>query len=310
MSSYQEPTSGYHEPEFDNEPRKSLCTRLRKCCGNLISFGMILFTAAVLWNFMGRPSGQDALRSAKRAWSTLGNIDASDFSNVLGNLSDVDWDKGFNEDPYGGSEDNTTIIWQQAKGYGLTLTLQNALDDNWQTEFAAAFADWQESEALDISTVRVDVDNSCTRVEGVMKVCNGNFGDTGWVGINEIEMIYKNGSNKYISSSVAKMNEFYLNHAAYAKRQYTMCHEIGHGFGLPHTDTNFNNQDTGNCLDYSSSPENNMHPGDINFERLAYAYLKDYSNNNRRTVEEEIWDEQNGKSGNLRRVIVRHYLWA
>ena len=61
-----------------------------------------------------------------------------------------------------------------------------------------------------------------------MKVCNGNFGDTGWLGINEIELEYGSRSSVgYIVSSVAKMNEYYLNKAGYEKRLYTMCHEIG-----------------------------------------------------------------------------------
>lgn len=59
----------------------------------------------------------------------------------------------------------------------------------------------------------------------------------------------------------------------------SFCTEIGHGFGLPHTDENHNNQDTGNCLDYTNNPENNLHPGQVNFNRLASAYLKNYGQN-------------------------------
>jgi hypothetical protein len=51
-----------------------------------------------------------------------------------------------------------------------------------------------------------------------------------------------------------------------------MCHEIGHGFGLYHTDEDFDNADLGNCLDYSLQPEANLHPGTINYERLVLLY--------------------------------------
>ena len=42
---------------------------------------------------------------------------------------------------------------------------------------------------------------------------------------------------------------------------------------MPHTDENFNNQNQGNCLDYTNNPESNMHPGDVNFARLATMYM-------------------------------------
>ena len=53
--------------------------------------------------------------------------------------------------------------------------------------------------------------------------------------------------------------------------------KIGHGFGLGHTDEVFDNADTGNCLDYSHNPGANLHPGQVNFERLQQMYT---ANNN------------------------------
>jgi hypothetical protein len=144
------------------------------------------------------------------------------------------------------------------------------LEDKWQVEFQKAVYDWDNGnpDALTLSTIRVDYDFSCSQVEGVMKVCNGNYGETGWLGIN----IIASTKAGIIVSSVAKMNEYYLTNAAEAQRQYTMCHEMGHGFGLPHTDENFDNADTGNCLDYTRNPQNNLLPGTINYDRLAALY--------------------------------------
>jgi len=71
----------------------------------------------------------------------------------------------------------------------------------------------------------VAVDYECTRVDGVMVVCNANFGATGWVGINENSI----SSRGVILSSVSKMNEYYLRNADYNHRRFTMCHEVGHG---------------------------------------------------------------------------------
>jgi len=151
------------------------------------------------------------------------------------------------------------------------LEIWNALDDDWQSLFDTMVAEWNESEALFLTTKRVAVDHNCARVQGVMKVCNANFGDSSFLGFNELDV----NSNGVIVSSVAQMNEYYLYNADDSKRAYSLCHEMGHGFGLPHTDENPYNQDLGNCMDYTMRPENNLHPGTANFQRLKAMYTKE-----------------------------------
>lgn len=51
-----------------------------------------------------------------------------------------------------------------------------------------------------------------------------------------------------------------------------MCHELGHGFGLPHWDEDFFNRNMGNCMDYTSNPRSNRKPDRSNFEFLAELY--------------------------------------
>lgn len=187
----------------------------------LINIGLTLAMLGaggyVLWYFLGQPSGQDIK-------DTFGDIDFGDFSDVLDNFTGFDvWDV----DPFVG--DNTTNVWTGTNGEGgLQLELWNALDDTWQGEFAEAVSDWDgcNPDALSLSTTRVEVDNACTQADGVMKVCNGNYGETGWLGINEI---LKTVPDSIIVSSIAKMNEYYLNNAGYDERLYTMCHEVSVG---------------------------------------------------------------------------------
>ena len=50
-------------------------------------------------------------------------------------------------------------------------------------------------------------------------VCNGDYGDTGYHGVNEILVF-----GDTITASVAKLNEFYLSRSTEARKQYTMCH--------------------------------------------------------------------------------------
>ncbi len=169
-------------------------------------------------------------QGAGNLWQAAGNKwnewDLGNFSGVLDGLDNLDFGNLFGGDPKLG--DNTTYLWQsdyiEPSNGGLHLTLRNALDDNWQTEFEQAVSDWQESDALVLQTERVDVDHSCAPVDGYMVVCNANFGATGWVGINENSIV-----RDVIVSSVAKMNEYYLLNADYDHRRFTMCHEIGHG---------------------------------------------------------------------------------
>jgi len=192
---------------------------MKSCISCLVTLAFMGVTAVLLWYFLGQPTADEAKQF-------IGDLDFGDFTDVLKNISDVNWGNLYkDEDPFVG--DNTTNAWA-TQGTGLSLELQNALDDIWQQEFEEAVSDWEESEVLTLTTTRVAVDHSCGRVDGVMLVCNGNFGETGWVGINEVEIQYqRSGGPGFIISSVAKMNEYYLNNADYNKRLYTMCHEIG-----------------------------------------------------------------------------------
>jgi len=193
---------------------------------------------------------------------------------VLFNNSDSfpDWLPDFenfaDEDPFNSTGPEGADRWK-SNGEGLTMEIVNALDDDWYSFFYQAVDDW-DAGTPDVLTLTTSVrapDFECTPINGKIKVCNGDYGNTDWRGINQI--LIRNG---FIFASTAKMNENYLNGVSSAQKQYTMCHETGHGFGLPHTDVNFYNADRGECMDYTDSPANNDQPGPENFEFLAVMY--------------------------------------
>ena len=102
------------------------------------------------------------------------------------------------------------------------------------------------------------IENSCS-----------DYGDTRWRGLNEVLLSPRQNT---IFSSTAKLNEFYLNYESDYQKLYTSCHEIGHGFGLPHWDEDFFNKDLGNCMDYTQNPEKSYFPDASNFLYLAQLY--------------------------------------
>ncbi len=150
-------------------------------------------------------------------------------------LGDLDLEGFFDTDPYGGlitpETPETAYRWYAPQQSGLQLTVLNALTNDWQQEFEKAMAQWDagDPDTLTLHSERVEVDVPCEPLNGLLKVCNGDYGATDWRGLN---VVLLDMQEKWIYSSTAKMNEHFLSRASAAQRQYTMCHELGHGFGL------------------------------------------------------------------------------
>ena len=117
----------------------------------------------------------------------------------------------FMEDPYNATTPEDANRWKGTRGTGgLQLEMVNALDAEWYTFFDLAVQQWNAGSGamkpLELSVSYAPTDEACSPIQGKMKVCNGNYGDTRWKGINVVTLI-----NEEIIESSAKMNEFYLN---------------------------------------------------------------------------------------------------
>ena len=159
--------------------------------------------------------------------------------------------------------------WRKKGNNGLSLTVINAMSPEWNEFFNQAISDWNAAPALNLKTeMASQPDPDCKHIPGKLKACNDFYGMSGWSGLNEAWLT----DNYIITASTAKMNESYLKGKPFTEKQYVTCHELGHGFGLPHRDTNPNNIDLGTCLDYTTNYGKNMHPDEVDFENLAKLY--------------------------------------
>jgi len=174
-----------------------------------------------------------------------------------------------------------------------TLESPLKLGDNltlvaWQDSLLGSSADWNASVLK--NTVEAGTSNSnCDPTLGQVEVCNGLYGENGWLGIAQI-WVYR-GKDGHIAQGIVKLNDTYFALPQYgtpAWKNFVMCQEVGHTFGLDHQDEDFYNANLGTCMDYTNDPDgtladpdqlNNEHPNQHDYEQLAstYAHLNEPS---------------------------------
>lgn len=165
-----------------------------------------------------------------------------------------------------------------------TLKLGDNVTSTWDAYLATASSDWTASAVLDTTVVAGNTNatrgrntpKNCTPTSGRVEVCNASYGSTGWLGI---ATVWANGS--HITQGTVKLNDTYFKKAQYntpAWKQFVMCQEIGHTFGLDHQDEGFGNVNLGTCMDYTSDPSHNdgagdnLHPNQHDYDQLVAIY--------------------------------------
>jgi hypothetical protein len=163
-----------------------------------------------------------------------------------------------------------------------TIKLGDNVSSGWNSSLNLASADWSLSSVLNTTVVAGGTNSNCNPTLGRVEVCNGAYGTNGWLGIASIWT-----SGQHITQGTTKVNDTYFNQAKYntsAWRNFVMCQEVGHNFGLDHQDERFNNLNLGTCMDYTNDPSgtagtngtlNNEHPNQHDYEQLEtiYAHL-------------------------------------
>ncbi len=151
-----------------------------------------------------------------------------------------------------------------------TLKLGDNVSTVWDSYLGTTSSDWSLSELLNTTIVSGSGGKNCRATSGTVQVCNSKYGNNGWLGIASIWI-----SGTHITQGTAKLNDTYFNTTKYntpAWRNFVMCQEVGHTFGLNHQDENFTNQNLGTCMDYTNDPGTNQHPNPHDYNQLALIY--------------------------------------
>lgn len=180
-----------------------------------------------------------------------------------------------------------------------TLKLGDNVSSAWDAHLATASADWSQSSVLDTTVVPgTKTPKTCRPTTGRVEVCNSKYGSNGWLGIASIW-----ASGDHITQGTVKVNDTYFSTPNYntpAWRQFVMCQEVGHTFGLDHQDVTFGNPNLGSCMDYTSDPDgppSNEHPNQHDYDQLEaiYAHLDPST-----TLKNKAFgaaDQETGKNG-------------
>lgn len=140
---------------------------------------------------------------------------------------------------------------------------------DWPYRVALATSDWNVSSRIESALMQGNNSN-CDFVTGTIQVCNGSYGDTGWLGIASISI---NGNE--IIAGTTKLNDTYFTQPNYnteSWKQLVTCQEIGHDYGLAHQNENFLTDRTTSCMEYTSWPQDNEHPDQHDYDQLESMY--------------------------------------
>jgi hypothetical protein len=159
------------------------------------------------------------------------------------------------------------------------LALRDNLTSPWGSSLVNSSADWKHS-LLQNGIVFGTGNDNCGPVPGGVEVCNDHYGDNGWLGIASVWAT--RGRSNHITQAVVKVNDTYFDTPTYnsaAWRDFVMCQEIGHTFGLDHQDVVFSNPNLGTCMDYTNDPDGTVYtradsrsPNDHDYDMMVEIY--------------------------------------
>jgi hypothetical protein len=158
-----------------------------------------------------------------------------------------------------------------------TLKLgDNMTSADWRSHLSQTSKDWNSGNTpLVTAIVNGSSNKHCSMVAGTTQVCNGRYGNNGWLGLASINIT----GGTHITQGSAKMNDTYFDMAKYNntnEREHVVCQEVAHTFGLDHQSTDGSSLNT--CMDYFSNTGDNAgstlstKPNQHDFDELNLIY--------------------------------------
>lgn len=167
-----------------------------------------------------------------------------------------------------------------------TLKLGNNMTTAaWSGHLTQASSDWNSPTIFGASSTPIltaivagTSNKRCSMVAGTTQVCNGRYGNNGWLGLASINIT----GGVHITQGTAKMNDTYFDTATYNnpnEKLHVVCQEVAHTFGLGHQSEDGSSQNS--CMDYFSNTGANSgssvstRPNKHDFDMLnsIYAHL-------------------------------------
>ena len=102
-----------------------------------------------------------------------------------------------------------------------TLKVGNNLSSSWTQYLTNTSAAWNNSSVLQTSVVAGQAGKRCKGTSGRVQVCNGTYGNNGWLGVASISL-----SGGHIALGTVKVNDTYFNTSTYNnpnEREHVMC---------------------------------------------------------------------------------------
>lgn len=155
---------------------------------------------------------------------------------------------------------------------GLQIELINTLGDQWQTALQTNIDNWNRISSLDITVSKGYEEEDCLPIWAKVKICNNNYGETGWRGT--VQLFLRSGN---VVGAAIHLNDYYPLENGWG--QYIICHQLGHAFGLSDSEDN-------DCMKFVDHGITgvfmaNRSPGITQEEALREMYGED---NNRRNL--------------------------
>jgi hypothetical protein len=122
-----------------------------------------------------------------------------------------------------------------------TLEVGDNVSRRWNRYLDRSVKEWNRSGVVRPKVANGSSNpNKCKETKGRIEVCNGFYGGESdnvfWLGITRI--LYD--SQDHITAATVKLNDSYFVSGKYSRsdaKRHTMCHELGHAFGLDHAST-------------------------------------------------------------------------